>query len=263
MTNLQNFTVNELATQADHDNNTLALHLLNRVETETAETLEELIDDQVEPLKEAYLTLLGEKINAYTEQWGKEFEKDGYEFVSYAECFDESVANECNDTEKLCAHIEEVLTTEQYKCSGLDDKATWANHITVHIDQKAYDLYVGFSDDQMKELGELVSQDIPTYFDCDTYSGAYLGKESFYSACYGEQENQLDGLDIFEEIPTNADNERIVSDDEINTNIDAYLSGDSLYLDLSYEGIYWSINLDFLEQAILEVQENTEFRAES
>ena len=107
--NIHNMTLAEQIKTADQTRNTLALAIADGV---TAE-IENKHDNNFDAIKEAYLELLADKLNEYKEQWAKEFEKDGYEYVSHADAYDHAVAENCQfNKEQFEQHVTEVASTE-------------------------------------------------------------------------------------------------------------------------------------------------------
>ena len=236
--NIHNMTLAEQITSAITTNNTLAVAIAEgfTVEIETQH------DNNFEAVKEAYIELLADKLNEHREQWAKEFEKDGYEYVSHAEVYDPAVAEMCLfNKEQFEQHIIEVASTETYTTHS-----KWET--TSNLSKIAATALEVFTDEQWAQLRELASDDVSASFNDDICYALSSNKGIFTAFMFSEMVQEIEHLEL--NLPLNSNNEPLVTLDEINKVIDLYLSGDFAYLDMSDTGIAWSIDIDWLSDTI-------------
>ena len=239
--NIHNMTLAEQITSAVTTNNDLAIAIADGFTTQ----IETQQDSNFDSIKEAYIDLLADKLNAYKEQWAAEFKKDGYEYVSHAEAYDHVVSEDCQfNKEPFEQHVTEIASTETYVSNGIDMK--WKT--TSHLSKIAATALEVFTDEQWTQLRELASDDVSASFNDEVCYVMSSNTGIFTAFMFGEMEQEIEHLEL--NLPLNADNEPLVTLDEINKVSDLYLSGDYAYLDMTDTGISWSIDTDWLSDTI-------------
>ena len=236
--NTHNMTLAEQIKTADQTRNTLALAIADGFTTQIANEH----DNNFDAVKEAYLDLLADKLNAYKEQWAKEFEKEGYEYVSHAEAYENAVADECQlNKEHFEQHVTAIASTETYTTHS-----KWET--TSNLSKIAATALEVFTDEQWAQLRELASDDVSASFNDDVCSAMSSNKGIFTAYMFGDMEQEIEHLEI--NLPLNADNQPLVTVDEISSISDLYLSGDCAYLDMTDTGIAWSMDVEWLSDTI-------------
>ena len=242
---LNNHTTDELINLASTGSNDLALEIANRLESD----LEECTNDKIEELKTFAVEMVEEKIEQAVDCHLEEFKAEGTEFNNFAECYSHCVQDsiEHADLNQFTDHLEYHMTTEFYEC-----KLGATRQVEHHICERVANMYVLFSDEQMKALRENALLEFECAFDENAEHGMGLKQNHcIYFAVFGEtQFCNLSDLDIV--LP-----EHITHDDLNPSNCCLCDDGDILVLD-DYDGIGWTINLEWLEAAIVEIVEDSE-----
>ena len=236
--NIHNMTLAEQITSAVTNSNDLAIAIADGFTTQ----IENQHDNNFDNIKEAYIDLLTDKLNAYKELWASEFEKDGCDYVNHAEAYDHAVAENCQfNKEQFEQHVTEIASTETYTTHS-----KWET--TSNLSKIAATALEVFTDEQWAQLRELASDDVSASFNDDICHAMSSNKGIFTAFMFGEMEQEIEHLEL--NLPLNSNNEPLVTLDEINKVSDLYLSGDYAYLDMSDTGIAWSIDVDWLSDTI-------------
>ena len=244
---LNNHTTDELISLASTGSNGLALEIATRLEAD----LKEATSDKIEELKTFAVEMVETKIEQAVDCHLEEFKSEGVEFNNFAECYAETVADtiEHSPIDRFIDHLDHHMSTETWHYPAVSEAF---RHVYWHIDESVADIYVAMNDNQVFELREKALLEFEFAFDENVEHAMGLKvNHCIYYATFGETMFcNLSDLDI--DLPAH------ITHDDINPN-NCYLSGDGNILVLQdYDGIGWSINLEWLESAIKEIVEDSE-----
>ena len=229
-----NLTLSEQLNKAQNTDNTLALAIADTLQAELQETTETTID----ALKEAYLDLLGEKLEEIAQQWQKDHDKGGCEYDALLECFDHAISEECQyNIESFERHVLGAIELHSGKPA---------------IDEDTFNAINAFNDKQWAQLAQLAASDIETSFHNNTIYALSSNRDIFYSVPHGETEHEVSFLELnLPFIAVELDKKPLITEDELNRCSNTlYFSGEYVYLDMSDQGIAWRVNLEWLEEAV-------------
>lgn len=225
-----NLTLSEQLNKAQNTDNTLALAIADTLQAELQETTETTFD----AIKEAYLDLLGEKLEEIAQHWQKDHDKGGCEYGALVECFDHAVSEECTyNIESFERHVLGAIELHSGKPA---------------IDDDAFNAINAFNDKQWTQLAQLAASDIETSFHDSTIYALSSNQGIFYSVLHGETEHEVSCLEL--NLPL-LDKKPLITDDELNQcSNNLHFSGEYVYLDMSDQGIAWRVNLEWLEETV-------------
>jgi len=238
--NYENYTYTELTRLVDNSNNDLARNLLEKVDTEYGNKY----DDLKEEFKQYAMAIVAEKVNEFSTAAEDDIKPGGYEFESFTDYLAESLGYELSDDKKLKEYLEYLVTDYDYV----------KKEPVYFIDEELAKSLDDFIKDEWLRLGEILTD--PDYWHFEQVYAISDGRPYFQVVMFGERE-----LDISEALQEARDLIPVIDDEPLFTledckGIDAYISGDYMYIDNTYEGIGARINLDLLESAIKQVKED-------
>jgi hypothetical protein len=240
---LNNHTTTELINLASTGSNDLALEIANRLESDLEESTEELKTFAVE--------MVESKIEQAVERHLEEFKAEGMEFNNLAECYSHCVQDsiEHADINQFTEHLEHHMSETRWHYPAVSEAF---KHVYWRISEDVADLYAKFTDDQMKELREKALSEFDSAFDENAeHCMGIKTNYCIYYVAFGETLFcNLSDLGI--ELP-----EHITTDDLNAGNCHICDDGDIL-ASQEYDGIGWTINLEWLEGAIVEIVEDSE-----
>lgn len=248
--NIHNMTLDELYSQAMHDDNTLALVIADKTKEAITKELEESNDELKIWIKENIEKTIESCVDEYLTTFQKDNENN-YMFVQsvedYAYLLNEYIEYTLTNDE-LVSHIDDYLSETRWHYPDYPTEAPAFKNIIWHIDEQMADIYCKFTDCQIEKLKELCILESNMAFDVDNINSAYnVTKDYIYTINFSEESygNLQDHLEIF--LPD------CISSDDLNCN-NCYITDDGEIMVEMYDmGLGWSINLQWLEGVIARI----------